>query len=231
MPISIRIAAFAVAAGSATTVTPAQQSHLAVAAAPMSASSAASFHAGLPQVAMPSVDALLDETDMLSGELAIPETIPPADPVAEIEAAPVDIAPAGDDLASLVQAHADTRTRNEEMECLARAIYFETRGEPLHGQLAVGEVIVNRAESSRFPDSYCGVVKQRRQFSFVRGGRIPEPRRTSKAWRTAVAIARITDRDLHDTKMDGSLFFHANYVNPRWRLTRVGSLGNHIFYR
>ena len=60
-----------------------------------------------------------------------------------------------------------------DMRCLAQAIYFEARGEPLDGQLAVGRVVVNRAESDAFPDDYCGVVTQRAQFSFVKGGHIP----------------------------------------------------------
>jgi spore germination cell wall hydrolase CwlJ-like protein len=55
--------------------------------------------------------------------------------------------------------------------------------------------------------------------------------RASRQWQTAVAIARIVDRDLKDSPVPGALFFHAKRVQPRWRLTRVGSVGNHIFYR
>ena len=58
---------------------------------------------------------------------------------------------------------------SDELHCLAGAVYFEARGEPLEGQLAVAQVIVNRAEDRRFPSSYCGVVYQRSQFSFVKG--------------------------------------------------------------
>ena len=64
---------------------------------------------------------------------------------------------------------------SEELHCLAGAVYFGSRGEPLDGQLAVAQVIVNRAEDRRFPSSYCGVVFQRSQFSFVKGGSMPHP--------------------------------------------------------
>jgi spore germination cell wall hydrolase CwlJ-like protein len=120
---------------------------------------------------------------------------------------------------------------SRDMHCLAGAIYFESKGEPLEGQLAVGRVIVNRAESSRFPDSYCGVVLQRSQFSFVRGGRIPAINTGSAAWRKAKAIARIAHEGSFDSPAKGALFFHAKYVSPRWRLTRVATVQNHIFYR
>ena len=83
-------------------------------------------------------------------------------------------------------------------ECLAGAVYFESKGEPLRGQLSVAEVILNRARSGRFPASVCGVVKQRGQFSFVRGGRIPAIARASLAWKRAVAIAHIAREDLAD---------------------------------
>ena len=118
------------------------------------------------------------------------------------------------------------------MECLAGAVYFELKGEPLQGQLSVAEVILNRTRSGRFPSSICGVVKQRSQFSFVRGGRFPPIARSSAAWRKAVGIARVAMQDLADGPAPRALFFHATYVSPGWRgLTRVATVGNHIFYR
>ena len=137
----------------------------------------------------------------------------------------------GRSLGELVQAFASTSVPDSEHECLAGAVYFESKGEPLQGQLAVAEVILNRAASGRFPTTICGVVKQRSQFSFVRGGRIPPVARNSEAWRKAVAIAHIAMKDLADVGIGKAMFFHARYVSPRWRLTRVASIGNHIFYR
>ncbi|HXG80947.1 MAG TPA: cell wall hydrolase [Sphingomicrobium sp.] len=120
---------------------------------------------------------------------------------------------------------------SSELECLAGAIYFEAKSESLAGQLAVGHVIANRAASGRFPSSYCGVVYQRSQFSFVRGRSMPAIPRTSRDWQEAVAIAKVVDQQLHPSPMGKALFFHARRVAPRWRLTRVGTLGNHVFYR
>lgn len=121
---------------------------------------------------------------------------------------------------------------SRELECLAAGVYFESKGEPLAGQLAVGQVIANRANSrGRFPSTICGVLMQRGQFSFVRGGRWPAVNRNSLSWRNAVAIARIVDADLHDSAAARALFFHARRVSPGWRKTRVAMIGNHVFYR
>ncbi|WP_144097045.1 cell wall hydrolase [Croceicoccus sediminis] len=122
---------------------------------------------------------------------------------------------------------------DEQMRCLAGAIYFESKGEPLAGQLAVGRVIIARTESSRFPSSYCGVVYQRSQFSFVRGGRMPAINAGSRAWTRAKKLAVIARDNAWESPAEGALFFHANYVSPRWKnkLTRLAQIDNHIFYR
>ena len=120
---------------------------------------------------------------------------------------------------------------SRQMRCLAGGIYFESRGESLEGQLAVGRVIINRARSSRFPDSYCDVIYQRSQFSFVRGRQMPHIREKSKNWRRAVAIAQIALDDSWKNPAKGALFFHAARVSPNWRLTRLARVDNHIFYR
>jgi N-acetylmuramoyl-L-alanine amidase len=136
-------------------------------------------------------------------------------------------------LAALVDRHAAQESDDEQFQCLASAVYFESRGEPLEGQLAVAEVILNRVASGRFRGTVCDVVTQPSQFSFVRGGRIPEPRRATAAWSRAVAIARIAMDNLHDVTGDDSLFFHATYVRPSWGRpsARIARIGNHIFYR
>jgi spore germination cell wall hydrolase CwlJ-like protein len=156
-----------------------------------------------------------------------------APPVVAVEPAPAaePEKPARRSLAELVADYASTQTADAQHECLAGAVYFESKGEPLHGQLSVAEVILNRARSGRFPASACGVVKQRGQFSFIRGGRFPAIARTSLAWKRAVAIAHIAVRDLADGPAPKALFFHARRVSPRWRLTRIAAVGNHIFYR
>ncbi|MDG2004975.1 MAG: cell wall hydrolase [Novosphingobium sp.] len=134
-------------------------------------------------------------------------------------------------LAELAAAQPQPSELSREMHCLAGAIYFEARGEPLKGQLAVGRVIMERAESGRFPGSYCDVVFQRSQFSFVRGGRMPKIRKNSTEWHNAQAIAQIADSGSWDSPVEGALFFHAARVSPGWRLKRLARVGNHIFYR
>ena len=166
-------------------------------------------------------------------------TVDPLDPLApkpeaeqpdEPAEAETNVAPAKD-LAGLVAQYRASDAGSRELECLAAGVYFESKSEPLSGQLAVGHVIANRANSGRFPSSYCGVLFQRGQFSFVRGRSYPSVPRASRQWHTAVAIARIVDQELHQSAVPGALFFHAKRVQPRWRLTRVGSVGNHVFYR
>lgn len=142
-----------------------------------------------------------------------------------------DDSPAAGTLAELVAAFDAPETLSPELRCLAGAIYFEAKSEPLPGQLAVGRVVVNRAKSGRFPGSYCGVVYQPSQFSFVRGRSMPAIRTGSQDWREAVAIARIADAGSWRSEAEGALFFHATRVSPAWRATRVARIGNHVFYR
>ncbi len=134
-------------------------------------------------------------------------------------------------LSDLVSEHAASDTDDEQFDCLARAVYFESRGEPLEGQLAVAEVILNRVASGRFRSTICDVVRQPSQFSFVRRGQIPSVPRDNAAWHRAVAIARIALDNLHDVTGDDSLFFHATYVRPNWGRPRIARIGRHIFYR
>jgi spore germination cell wall hydrolase CwlJ-like protein len=122
---------------------------------------------------------------------------------------------------------------NEQLRCLAGAVYFEARGEPLAGQLAVAQVIINRTEDGRFPRSYCGVVAQPGQFSFMRGSRMPSIRTSTAAWDRAVAVAQIAHQGLWESEAGNAVFFHARYVRPSWSRTktRLAQIDTHIFYR
>ena len=155
-------------------------------------------------------------------------------PAPAVEASADETAPAPVDAASLTQLVAATPTPSDlsnELACLAGAIYFEAKGETLAGQLAVGRVIVARAKSGRFPASYCGVVYQRSQFSFIRGQSMPAINKAGRAWTEAARIARIAHEGSWKSPVEGALFFHAARVSPNWRLTRVARIDNHIFYR
>ncbi len=136
-----------------------------------------------------------------------------------------------DSLAELVRAHGSPDELDTEARCLAGAVYFESKGESLEGQLAVARVVMARAKSGRFPTSLCGVVYQKSQFSFVRGGRMPRIDTGGLHWRNAVAISQIALNDSWKSPVEGALFFHARHVSPGWRLKRIGSIDNHIFYR
>lgn len=155
-------------------------------------------------------------------------------PAVEVNRDEVSLAPAPIDAGSLSQLVAETPTPSDlsnELACLAGAIYFEAKGETLAGQLAVGRVIVARAKSGRFPASYCGVVYQRSQFSFVQGHGMPAINKASRGWTEAARIARIAHEGSWKSPVEGALFFHAARVSPNWRLTRLARIDNHVFYR
>ena len=178
--------------------------------------------ATLPQLAVPE---LIKDEPVLSGRDATQDDQDDSDE-ATVEPA---VKPTGD-LASMVAELRGPDAGSHELECLATGIYFESKSEPLAGQLAVGKVIANRADShGRFPGTYCGVLFQRGQFSVVHGRSLPNVPHSSKQWQTAVAIAKIVDQDLKESAVGDALFFHARYVSPGWHLKRVASIGNHVF--
>ena len=171
-------------------------------------------------------------------QLVTVPSAPPADETPATQASPsvpdvaVDVPQirAGS-LATLVAAQPQPYDLSRELNCLAGAIYFESKSESLTGQLAVGRVIVARSKSGRFPNSYCGVVFQPSQFSFVRGAAMPGIAKTSRQWKNAVAIAQIAHTGAWRSPVEGALYFHAAYVNPSWRMKRVGRIENHVFFR
>ena len=221
MVVSIRSALLVCAAMSASSVAPAQ----------VGPSSAAPI---VQTAAAVSPSALAQELLRKSDQLAVPVQAEPAtnesnDTTDDAPQAAID---RDADLPTLVAQLRDDEAGSREMECLAAGIYFESKSEPLAGQLAVGQVIANRAESGgRFPGTYCGVLFQRGQFSFVRGHSWPRIAKGSRQWQTAVAIAKIVDQDLKESKIGEALFFHAKRVHPGWKMKQVASIGNHIFFR
>jgi spore germination cell wall hydrolase CwlJ-like protein len=220
MLVSFRSALLILAAATASSVAPAQ-------VAPTSEPLVSMASASVPKTVVP---------EALPKIILPPEAIEPADIVTgdddgDSDAAAAPVRPKGD-LSSLVAQLRSPNAGSRELECLAVGIYFESKSEPLAGQLAVGEVIANRANSGgRFPSTYCGVLFQRGQFSFIRGRSLPSVNHSSRQWQNAVAIAKIVDQDLHDSKASKALFFHAKRVSPGWRLKRVAAIGNHVFYR
>ena len=180
-------------------------------------------------IAPVSIETLPEAQPLLSDSLS--KALPDSNNINDIKSAPPIASIMGETLAAMVSRLKSVTPGSAEIECLAGAIYFESKSEPLAGQLAVGEVIANRAKSGRFASTYCGVVFQRGQFSFVRGHAMPGIARTGAQWKTAVAVARIVDNKLKLSSAPRALFFHATRVSPAWHATRVATIGNHIFYR
>lgn len=129
----------------------------------------------------------------------------------------------------------------KELECLAKNLYYEARGEGHKGMLAVGTVTMNRVHHSLFPNSVCDVVYEKTknnvgktvcQFSWVCQSYIKKKHKNLDLYKQAVAIATgilYGGNRLH--KLERALFFHADYVNPKWRNVRqVATIGRHIFY-
>jgi spore germination cell wall hydrolase CwlJ-like protein len=203
-----------------------------------SGASAQDRNPGIFQQILPGVEAPVAEANPATAGSTQAETVFTSQevvqpvPAPETETAQVEEnASSADSLHELVAETQVGDALTQNMRCLAAAIYFESKGEPLEGQLAVGRVVVDRSKSGRFPSTYCGVVHQPSQFSFVRGGQIPAIRTASAAWRTAQAIAKIAHDGSWQSPAKGALFFHARYVSPGWRLQRVAQVNNHIFYR
>lgn len=125
-----------------------------------------------------------------------------------------------------------------ERDCLAEAIYFESRGESRDSQVAVAHVVLNRAAHSSFPNRVCGVIRQgeelgkdRCQFHW-RCDDKPDVPSEYAAWQDAQSLA---DEVLSGSVPDptrGALFFHAAHVTPQWasRLRRTAFIGSHIYY-
>ena len=116
---------------------------------------------------------------------------------------------------------------NADAKCLTTAVFFEARGEPLEGQLAVAQVILNRVASGRYAGSVCGVVNQPGQFTFAKRS----VNTASSDWRTAQAIAIIAQAERWLQVAPRAMAFHAARVSPGWSMQRISRIGNHVFYR
>lgn len=125
-----------------------------------------------------------------------------------------------------------------EWKCLSEALYFEARGESVRGQFAVAEVILNRVESSVFPDTVCGVIEQgtgelyQCQFTYTCDGAaetIQEP----EAWTQVGKVARAMIDGAPRALTDGATHYHTKHVSPRWAgvYPRTATIGVHHFYR
>jgi hypothetical protein len=121
----------------------------------------------------------------------------------------------------------------EAFNWLARSIFFEARGEPIAGQIAVAMTIFNRVQNHRFPDSVPAVVRQHKQFSWYQDGYSNRPTdHDPQVWRETLRLTRALVHSPVQDPTNGALFYHADYVDPRWsdRLDRLATIGQHHFY-
>jgi N-acetylmuramoyl-L-alanine amidase len=139
--------------------------------------------------------------------------------------------------ASLVFAERDERDARarafhaQHLDCLARNVYYEARGEPRAGQYAVAEVTMNRKASPHYPKTVCEVVYQKEAFSWTLLDGLEPP--AGDAWKRAMSVAEDVYYQRRPPTMHGVTHFHATYVSPDWskEKQRVARIGRHVFYR
>ncbi len=132
----------------------------------------------------------------------------------------------------------NTPRGNDDWRCLTEALYFEARGEPIEGQYAVAEVILNRVDHGNFPNTICGVINQGTgrqfacQFTYTCDGR-PEEIGDEDAWHRLGHIARIMIEGAPRDLTVGATHYHADFVNPQWAslYPMTADIGIHHFYR
>jgi spore germination cell wall hydrolase CwlJ-like protein len=150
---------------------------------------------------------------------------------------------AQDALGALIDRLASPLFNSKDVKCLAKNIYFESRGEPEEGMVAVGVVTINRSLNPKYPESLCDVVNHRTrsnegkivcQFSWtctpLRNKQISE---SDPFWLESLRIAKELSYGGYDEwreKYANSHHFHATHVNPGWKLKRIARIGRHIFY-
>jgi len=139
----------------------------------------------------------------------------------------------------LYSAQANAVDRFDELYCLAKNIYFESRNQPKLGQIAVGQVTMNRVESKRFPNTVCTVVRQggetrnRCQFSWYCDGKSDEPE-NGDSWDDSVYLALLIYSGKFTVDVtEEALWYHATYVSPSWaeHYEKTVQINEHIFYR
>jgi len=135
--------------------------------------------------------------------------------------------------------YATTAQVTKQLDCLTRNIYFEAGYEPFEGKVAVAQVTMNRVSSGHFPDSVCGVVYQKNifyqkvvcQFSWSCQTNHSVKPINPAMYRESQEVARKVM--LENFKLPGlknAMYYHADYVNPGWKLPKISKIGRHIFY-
>lgn len=177
-----------------------------------------------PEAAAAATPQIITAPQIVAAPQSVPvETAVPA-PAQEPAEAPK---PATDKIEERETERAAVSSR--ELDCMTKVILYEAGAESRAGQVAVAQVVMNRVESPRFPDSVCGVIYQRGQFSSIRSFRHAKNAR----WQRAERIARAVMSGDEKAVVGRALYFHATRVRPAYvrKHVRVATIGNHVFYR
>ncbi len=181
---------------------------------------------------------------LISGPAAMKSEVEPVAAAAAAPATAYGMAPAAGSAALAVSArpvalaYAIGEPPEDALRCLALNVYWEARSEPLEGQFAVAAVTLNRLVDPAFPDTVCGVVRQggerrrhRCQFSWWCDGKKDTPT-DETAWTAARLVALASLREALEDPTGGALYYHADYVRPRWAegMVRTRKIGRHIYY-
>lgn len=119
---------------------------------------------------------------------------------------------------------------SESILCLAMVVFRESRSEPISGKFGVAEVVHNRSKHPDYPNTYCGVVKQKGQFSWYKGSNsLKPPKYEKEAWDESVKVARnFYTNKTNYTK--GSLYFNHAKMGVRFNKTLKVKIGQHVFF-
>jgi spore germination cell wall hydrolase CwlJ-like protein len=129
---------------------------------------------------------------------------------------------------------------DRQVECMTRNIYYEASHEPAEGKIAVAQVVMNRVASSNFPNDPCQVINQKTvfhsrvvcQFTWLCDGSVNRRAINPALWdESRQAAKKVLLEGFRLPSLENALFYHADYVNPRWRLDEVARIGRHIFYK
>jgi len=126
-----------------------------------------------------------------------------------------------------------------QLKCLAKNIYHEARGEPFEGKVAVAQVTLNRVDSGKFASDICGVIYQKRtvserilcQFSWVCNQQLVNKKLNDADYNDSLNVARKVMEGYRLPSLTNAIFYHAKYVNPKWKYTLIATIGQHRFYK
>ena len=130
--------------------------------------------------------------------------------------------------------------RDRQLDCLAKNIYHEAKGEPFEGKVAVAQVTINRAASGQFPSDICKVVYQKNmvydkvlcQFSwYCEQAVFTKPKNTAAYKESQIVARQVLLEEFRLPSLKHALYFHATDINPGWKKERVATIGGHVFYK